>query len=329
MKSSSIFTCIILMGMFIGSLPIFAQSDPYARYLRILLEYFEGEFDNDSQIWLEGRRDWKGNPEEKHQRLHISHTRILHDQVGAHAFYVEEFLEDDSQNISRQRVVSFMSDPEAGGIRMKIFFLKDAAKYAGAQYKTELLDGLTQEELFRIETCDLIFQRQGEQYQGSMEDKACQFGEGAEKRYAVHDMIISKDQYWRVDRSFLVKDDSFHKGHPNDEPYKLRRATYYNCNVSFHEKAYYIPSEKDKRYTDIKIHNQGGMHWFENPINGKKYAVQLREKEYPFYTEGSDFFMMRFKEEGKLASEVIVTTAPHASSISFQIGWASAQCKLP
>lgn len=327
MKSTT--TCIVflLLGILWNSIPLYSQSDPYARDLRILLQYFEGEFDNDSQMWLEGRRDWKGIPEEKHQRLHITHKRLPHDKMGAHAFYVEEYLEDDPQHISRQRVVSFSSDPEAGGIRMKIFFLKDAAKYVGAQHKQELLKDLNPAELFRIEKCDLIFQRQGEQYQGAMEDKACQFGEGEEKRYAVHNMIISKDQYWRVDRSFLLKNDTFYKGHPNDEPYKLRRVAYYTCNVSFHEKAYYLPSDKDKRYADIKIHNQGGMQWFENPINGKKYGLQLREKEYPFYTEGSDFFMMRFKEEGKLASEVIVTTTPHAESISFQIGWASAQCK--
>lgn len=76
------------------------------------------------------------------------------------------------------------------------------------------------------------------------------------------------------------------------------------------------------------MHNQGGMVWLENPIREKRYGIQLREKEYPFYGEGSDFFMVRFIEEGKLASEVIVTTAPHAKSISFQIGWASASCKI-
>jgi len=50
-------------------------------------------------------------------------------------------------------------------------------------------------------------------------------------------MIVSEHQYWRVDQTFLVKDDSFHKGLPNSEPYKMRKVIHYNCNVAFHEKA--------------------------------------------------------------------------------------------
>ncbi|MEM6804069.1 MAG: chromophore lyase CpcT/CpeT, partial [Bacteroidota bacterium] len=176
MKASILYVLILLVISF-STIPfIYGQSDPYARDLRILLEYFEGEFDNDSQMWLEGRRDWKGNPDEKHQRMHTSHTAFTNEKLGEHVFYVEEYMEDDPEKISRQRVQSFHSDPEAGGIRMKIFFLKDAPEYIGAQHKQDLLSELSPEDLFRIETCDLIFKRQGEQYHGSMEDKACQFG---------------------------------------------------------------------------------------------------------------------------------------------------------
>lgn len=307
---------------------ITAQLDPNARDLVLLTKWFEGEFDNDSQIWLENRRDWKGNPDEKHKRQHAIHQRIDAPTIGKFVFYVEEYLDNDLSNISRQRIVSFVSDPSVKGIRMQIFFLKEADKYRANTENGDLFNQITKKDLFDLDGCDVIFRRQGEQYHGSMEPKACQFGEGELRRYSVHDMVISKNQYWRVDRSFLVSNDKLYKGHSNDEPYKMRKVTPYTCNVSFHEKAYYIPSEKDKKYKDINIHNQGGMHWFDNPINGKKYAIQLREKEYPFYVEGSDFFMMRFIEEGKLASEVIVTGQPGAKSLSFQIGWASAHCKM-
>lgn len=326
MKRIYIIFSLIIFGICLVN-QAFGQSDPYARDLVLLSKWFEGEFDNDSQIWLENRRDWKGNPDEKHQRLHTIHTRLQLPEIGEQVFYVEEYMDDDRSKVVRQRIVNFYSDPEAQGIRMQIFFLKDASAYVSAYQNVELLQGISQADLSNLQGCDVIFKREGEQYHGAMLDKACQFGEGEQKRYSVHDMVISANQYWRVDRTFLVKDDSFYKGHPNTEPYKMRRAQYYSCDVSFHEKAYYLPSDKDKRYKGVKVHNQGGMEWFYNPITEKKYGVQLREKEYPFYASGSDFFMLRFIEEGKLASEVIVTTEPHASQISFQIGWASANCK--
>lgn len=326
MKKSLLFIFVFLLVL--SSIQINAQSDPYARDLVVLSKWFEGEFDNDSQTWLEGRRDWPGKEEEKHQRMHATHTKIDAPNMGEHVFYVEEFIDDDPTHVSRQRIVSFVSDPEAKGIRMKLFFLKDQQQYLSSLGNEDLLTKIDASKLFDVAGCDVIFRRQGEQYHGSMESKACQFGEGELRRYSVHDMIVSKNQYWRVDRTFLVSNDQFHKGHPNDEPYKMRRAKYYSCNVSFHEKAYYLKSEKDKHYKDVRIHNQGDMKWFENPNTGKKHGVQLREKEYPFYTEGSDFFMLRFKEEGQLASDVILTAEPGTPSISFQIGWASAQCKL-
>jgi len=307
---------------------ISANVDPHVRDLKILVKWFEGEFDNDSQIWLEGRRDWQGNSEEKHQRMHAIHTKIENEKIGKHVFYVEEYVDDDVTNITRQRVVSFKTDPEAQGIRMKIYFLKNQKQYVHAHQNMDLLNQIDENQLTTLDGCDVIFKRVGEQYHGSMADKACQFGEGALKRYSVHDMIISENQYWRVDRTFLVKNNQFHKGHPNDEPHKMRKASKYVCDVSFHEKAYYLPSDKDKHYKEVIIHNQGGIQWLDNPIKGKKYGVQLREKEYPFYEEGSDFFMLRFIEEGKKASEVIVTAEPGVKKISFSIGWASAACKM-
>ena len=85
----------------------------------------------------------------------------------------------------------------------------------------------------------------------------------------------------------------------------MRKATNYKCSVGFFEKGYYSGSEFDKRYEDVIIYNQGDISWFENPIDQKVYGLQLREKEYPFYTEGADFFMMRFISK-ELMNSIIV-----------------------
>jgi len=327
MTQTGLLQMLTLLFLITGCKVSYSQSDPNARDLRVLTEWFEGVFDNDSQLWYEGRRTWTGNPDEKHGRIHATHKRLDASDIGNHVFYIEEYIDDDPAQIARQRVVSFESIPETNEIAMRLYFLKDADKYLLDSNVHMAFPVIGQEDLFAIDGCDVFFIRVGEQYHGSMRQKGCQFGEGELRRYSVHDMTISKNQYWRVDRTFLVSNDKFHKGHPNAEPHKMRRAKNYSCDVSFHEKAYYIPSDNDKKYEGALIHNQGGMQWFDNPINGKKYGVQLREKEYPFYEEGSDFFMLRFIEEGALASTVIVTTAPNAPSLSFQIGWASANCK--
>ncbi len=319
---------LLLSFLLVSSNSLQAQkSDPNARDLVLLSNWFSGEFDNDSQIWFENRGSWAGKDTEKHERIHAIHTRIDAPEIGEYVFYIEEYTGEDSTNVGRQRVVSFVSKAPEELIEMELYFLKEAKQFLGAYQSPELLKGIGKEDLFGLDGCNVIFTREGEQYHGSMKDKACQFGEGDLKRYSVHDMIISENQYWRVDRTFLVNNDQFHKGHPNDIPHKMRKVSYYSCDIAFHEKAYYMPSDKDKRYNNVRIHNQGGKKWFENPITGKMYAIQLREKQYPFYKEGSDFFMLRFIEKDQIASKAIIFAAPNPEKTGFQMGWASCVCE--
>ena len=331
MKTKNIFWILMLVFyMAPVSLAASAIGDPNVRDLQVLVKWFEGEFDNDDQLWVEARSDWWGKADEKHDQMHAIHKRIQAENIGNYVFYVEEYMNNDPKNIVRQRIVSFESLGEKKlGIAMKLYFLKDAKKFLLASETHEsTLKNVTKEDLFGLDGCDVIFQRNGDQYHGSMVDKACQFGKGDKKRYSVHDIVISEKNYWRVDRTFLVSDNSFYKGHPNSEPHKMKKVTYYTCDVSFFETAYYAPSEKDKKYKGLRVHNQGGTAEVLNPINGKKYFIQLRDKEYPFYNlEDSDFFFLRLKEVGQKASVALAFAEPKGKKIGFQMGWASAVCE--
>ncbi len=304
-------------------------ADPNIRDLQVLSNWFEGEFDNDEQLWVEARSDWWGKPEEKHDRIHTIHKRIQADSIGKYVFYIEEYINDDPSNVGRQRIVSFESLVNKPGIAMKLYFLKNAEKYRlNSDTHEQMITNISKESLFGLDGCDVIFQRVGDQYHGSMVNKACQFGKGDEKRYSVHDVTISETQYWRVDRTFLVSDDSFFKGHPNNDPHKMRKVNFYSCDVSFYEKAYYLPSEKDTNYKNLLVHDQGGIVYLENPVDGKTYFIQLRNKQYPYYPlEDSDFFFLRFKEKNAKASTALAFVEPNAKKIGFQMNWASVICE--
>lgn len=304
------------------------SSNPYTRDLVKFVEWFEGDFDNDSQLWYEARGDWTGSEEEKHNRLHVTHKKIELPALGENVFYVEEYIDDDPEQIIRQRLVSFESGRELGGILMSLYFLKDAPKYLLKDQSPDSFKAIASDDYFGVDGCDVLIKRQGDQFFGQMLDKQCQFGEDEKRRYSVHEFFLSESKYWRKDQSYLVATDEFYKGNPSEEPYKLRKAVNYKCNISFHEGGYYGSGENDKSYKDVIIHDQGGMKWVYNPARDKTYGLQLREKEYPFYAEGSDFFMLRFIEQGKERSEVIVTSEPHVSKISFSLGWSSASCYL-
>ena len=121
---------LLLLLVLGGITTTFAQSDPNVRDLLLLVKWFEGEFDNDSQLWYEGRR--KVPEDQQHGRIHATHTKIQADFLGEHVFYVEEYVDDDTTKIARQRVVSFKSMAPEEGIEMEIYFLKEAKKFIGA-----------------------------------------------------------------------------------------------------------------------------------------------------------------------------------------------------
>ncbi len=302
------------------------KSDPFARDLVQIVQWFEGEFDNDSQIWFESRSDWRGTETEKHERQHIVHTKINAPQIGEYVFYVKKYMNDNPEAITQQQLVSFKTKQDVAGIVMEQYQLNEANVIQIENIITDDVIQLNIDDINILDGCEVIFNRQGDQFHGEIKDKTCQFSSGDELTYTELIAILSESKYWYLDRLKLLSTGEIFQGQTHDIPFKMRKATMYSCDVSYYEKGYYGGSEKDKKYENVIIHNQGGKEWFYNPINQKTYGLQLREKEYPFYSEGADFFMMRFIEKGQNRSEVIVTSEPYVDKLSFSLGWASGVC---
>ncbi len=160
------------------------KTDPCARDIKILTEWFEGEFDNEDQRWFENDRRANIPEEEHHVRLHTAHKRLDLPLFGEHVFYVEEYVDNDPENIIRQRFVTFESDLKAGAIRMQQGFLKDTEAAKGAHFNPEKLSGLTEKDVFFMSDldpeseCDVFWTRVADQYEGEIIVNNCIFGEG-------------------------------------------------------------------------------------------------------------------------------------------------------
>jgi len=307
-----------------AAVPVYA-ADRHARDLVILTTWFEGQFDNDEQLWFEQDYRWQGNESDKHRRNHATHIRLDMPKIGEHVFFVEEYLDNDPENVWRRRLVSFDSHAERG-LRLKLYFIKDNSIFESAN-PLDTIKNYDLDDVSDLPGCDIWFVREGEQYKGMMEPQACAFGEGEERRYSEHTMIISQNQYWRFDRTWLFSNGEQHSGETASEPSRMRRAHNYSCDVSLPYESYAKPNEKDVKLKGLIVHDQGGTTSFEDPRTGKIYDLQLREKEYPYYTEGSEFFLLRIKEQGAKSSAALVTTAPRPEKVSVNLGKISAFCQ--
>lgn len=301
------------------------QDDPSARDLQRLVAWFEGDFDNQEQIWFEN--DWRSKVPvaERHERVHATHRRVDLPAFGQYVFYVEEYLNDNPGDVFRQRLVTFESAREAG-VRMKLWFFNDPASVRGAHLEPSILAHITPAALNVLAGCDVLWVLEGDQYVGGMRPRECVFGAGAERRYSQHDLVLSATKYWRVDRTFLLESDELHQGNVAGVPHKLMRTKVFSCDIHFYADDYLAgPNADDQVFLDREIHSQGGAIAITRKSDGKEYVFRLRDKEYPYYEENSDFMFLSLRR----GSEPFLAYSLHdpaATLIGFNLGWVSAFC---
>ncbi len=301
-------------------------NDPNARDLVQLTTWFEGTFDNQEQAWFETEGRAKAPPAEKHERMHAVHRRVSLPAFGAHVFYIEEYLDDDPEKVFRQRLASFESALEQG-IRMKLWFFKDAKSVLGAHEDIARVANLTPDQVTTLPTCDVYWRAEADQYVGAMREKACVLGQGADRRYSQHDLILSATKYWRVDRTFNLTTGAVAVGNPTGVPHKMNRAKWFDCTVNSYGENYLKgPSPDDQTLTGQRLHSQGGAIRFARKADGKNYMLRLRDKEYPYYEKRPDFMFLSVRE-GDRPFIAYSLHDPDAKFIGMNLGWMSVVCE--
>jgi hypothetical protein len=311
---------LVLLWAFTATAQEELPMDPNARDILILTDWFEGEFDNEEQRWFYTRNGGEGEP--SHRRIHAVHKRLDLPQIGEHVFHIQHYLDNDPGKVMRQRIGIFISEPEENTIRMRQGFYKDNDRTRNAHLDPSKVEGLTMKDIFFVEGCDLFWVRVADQYVANMKPKACVFGAGELYRYAVHTWTLSASKLWLVDSSFLMSDDSLHVGMPVDQPFRMRRAKIFQCEVIFRNE----DGSVARSIKDIRLHSQGGLVWFDPNGNGEVYGIRIRDKEYPFYRERPDFLLFSLLKQGQTRMVGYALTDVDARRVGFSLGWVLGHC---
>ncbi len=298
------------------------KANPYSRDLKILSAWFEGEFDNAEQEWFELDPRSATPKERLSTRLHTLHRRLDAPQFGEHVFYVEEYKDANPEDVIRQRLVIFSTHADGSGIRMQQGFFKDASKVLGAYDDTSKLANLGTADVVFLDNCDVTWQRSAEQFVGRMAVKQCVFGEGADRRYSVHDLILGSNKYWRIDSTYRVSDDSFFVGNRPDQPSKMRRVKPFICDVYFYGDK---PGEAQV-VTAQRLHSQGGLIRVSRDSDGAEFEVLMRDKEYPYYETRPDFIYLSIRPAGQRRSIAFSVNDPASRQLGLRTQELGAFC---
>ena len=289
------------------------DNDPYSRDILILSDWFEGEFDNEEQRWFEADPRSSTPESDRVIRMHVAHKRVDLPAFGEHVFYVEEYKNNDQNDVYRQRLVTFSTDLDEGAIRMQQGFFGDPEAVRGGHVDTGKLDNITPDDVTFLPQCDVFWQRVADQFSGGMKPKACVFGEGADRRYSVHDLTLSESKYWRVDTTFRVSDDSLYVGYPIDRPVRMNRAKPFRCEVFF-----YAEDGDQQVEPNVAIHSQGGIARATRTSDGAKFEVLMRDKEYPYYDTRPDFIYFSIRRAGERRSIMFSVSDPDSRQLGMR-----------
>jgi len=299
--------------------------DPFARDIKIMAQWFEGEFDNEEQLWFEADPRSATPDKARHLRIHTLHRRLNQPAFGEFVFYVEEYKNNNADEVIRQRLVTISSDRAEKAIRMRQGFFKDSSAARGAYLDPGKLAGLTAEDVFFIDQCDVLWKRKAGQFEGAMGDRACVFGEGRERRYSVHNLTLSATKFWRVDSTFKIADDSLHVGMPIDQPFELRRAKIFICEAAFRNENQ-TGYDSGQIIKDLRLHSQGGLVWITRESDGARYGLRLRDKEYPYYEERPDFLFFSIRQPDSARSVAYSVHDSDSRRLGINLNWMSANC---
>ncbi len=141
--------------------------------LKMLLEWFPGEYDNHRQVYREAVENI---PKERRHRQthHIFHSVAL-DFIPGRTLYAQQSQHYDLDDLYRQRIYAFEIDETEQAIRLRIYTPKDPSKLKNGHLNPAVFVKLQPEDFFLKPGCDVFWKREGAVFKGYLKENACNY----------------------------------------------------------------------------------------------------------------------------------------------------------
>lgn len=256
------------------------------RDLRTFLDWFAGRYDNDLQLLF---ADDIGTPEDhRHERIHSIFFPVELPAFGEHVFYVQQYLNNDPDQVYRQRIYVFSPDYEANAIRLDIFAPNDPDALMDAHLHPERLDGLTPDMTRSYPGCEVYWRRQENQFIGETVRGACRVESQRSGRTLVieDDLVLTDSAIWIHDRAETA-DGEYVYGNRGGIPHKLNKIRTFQCWAAILRGAEHGDRGQDQDdwwFTrGVFLHDQGGTAVLTtDETQPRSFELRMRHPVWPY-----------------------------------------------
>lgn len=297
---------------------LFAQSNTNSLYddLALMMQWFEGEFNNFQQVWKE--KEDSIAQELRHEHIHSIFAKVDMPKIGKNTFFVKQYMDGDTNNIYRQRVYNFHVNEEEKAIQLDIYSFKtpaDEKKYRQADKKPTLLTNLSSEDFRNLPGCAVYWKKQDDHFIGFMKEKACHFTSrrSGKEIYITDSLMLSQDDIWIRDEAYDAE-GNYVFGNKAGIHHKLKRCRYFKGWIAVEKEP---KSNEYYLMRNIRLHDQGHkIQLIDKSGEATKYFVELSEV---IYRSGIDVLKLAVYEEGKKKSLCYVWTNVEAKRIGINM----------
>jgi len=284
------------------------------------LEWFPGEYDNMEQTYF----NWnlKIPEDERHNRIHHIFMPVDLPNFPGSTFYIEQYQNDDPEDVYRQRIYSFEPDYDENAIRLTIYIPEDAEALLGAHEDTSKLDGLFPAAFTTYEGCEVYWRFGNGHYHGTMKEGACRVESKRSGKTLVitDDLQLSQNSIWIRDEA-VDTEGNYIYGNKARIHHKNNKAASFNCWVS--------PQKSNGEYAffnDLKIHDQGG--WIRLPATEDYEAIGLRMRNvvWPIGKNRPSRVLYAHRGDDEINAVSYAWTSENEPRIGINLRWVQASC---
>ncbi len=288
--------------------------------VEVLEQLWPGLHDSTEQIVVNTDRGIVGWTEGVEHRVRTVVAPINVPWLGPHVLYLEEFLQDEPDELRRQIVLQLepQAPPEAA-VRAHVFSFVKPARWAHLDRRSQLAGKLRKGDLVPSTGCDLVLTRDGAQFMGGTIGHGC--GAAAADRYVDYQLVIGEDLYWYHRRVLRKRNDELREEIIGYNWFELNEAQLFTCRIDWSATGRNADLKPLQR---LELRDEGGRARFSTP-DGRTLELTLHSQDWPFMGE-RDALILMLQESGAAAPLGSAWAEIDSQQISLELDWLRVRC---
>ena len=287
--------------------------------LKLLMQWWPGDYDNNEQIVRQSGGGLSKTVSAPFHRLHTAFKRVEMPELGPNVLSVDEWQNNDANDVVRTRLYSLSVDEKEGAIRVRLF------TPPGGRADLARLASLKAADLRALPAgCDIFLHWVGGQFEGGVKEKSCLLDR---REWFQYQMVLGPKYYWARDRRLKMSDGKvvWEMAPGSDYGwYEQTKARWMICEVLEDPNG---DMPKTKKLTEITLHDQGGEADIAWP-DGRTLTFLIHSRAFTSPSEHT-FPLFRIHEKNNMTVPIAYAYAmDETEHYGLNLGWFYIRCEV-